>query len=336
MGIGIIIASHGKFAEGIHQSGSMIFGEQEKVQVVTFMPNEGPDDLYGHFNNAIAQFDADDEVLVLADLWSGSPFNQASRVMGENPERKMAIITGLNLPMLIQAYTERMMDANAGVEQVAANIIKESKEGIKALPEELNPVVEATPIAGVPADVPAEVKQNGSIPEGTVIGDGKLKINLARIDTRLLHGQVATAWTPASKANRIIVASDEVSKDELRKQLIKQAAPGGVKANVVPISKLIEVAKDPRFGNTRALILFETVQDALRAIEGGVEIPELNVGSMAHSTGKTMVNNVLSMDKDDVAAFEKLRDLGVSFDVRKVPNDAKKNLFDLINKANVK
>lgn len=57
---------------------------------------------------------------------------------------------------------------------------------------------------------------------------------------------------------------------------------------------------------------------------------------MAHSTGKTMVNNVLSMDKDDVAAFEKLRDLGVSFDVRKVPNDAKKNLFDLINKANVK
>ena len=58
MGIGIIIASHGKFVEGIHQSGSMIFGEQEKVQVVTFMPNEGPDDLYAHFKDAIAQFDA--------------------------------------------------------------------------------------------------------------------------------------------------------------------------------------------------------------------------------------------------------------------------------------
>ena len=41
MSIGIIIASHGEFAAGIHQSGSMIFGEQEKVQVVTFMPNEG-------------------------------------------------------------------------------------------------------------------------------------------------------------------------------------------------------------------------------------------------------------------------------------------------------
>ncbi|OHY31225.1 PTS mannose transporter subunit EIIAB [Streptococcus parauberis] len=328
MGIGIIIASHGKFAEGIHQSGSMIFGEQEKVQVVTFMPNEGPDDLYGHFNNAIQQFDADDEILVLADLWSGSPFNQASRVMGENPERKMAIITGLNLPMLIQAYTERLMDAEASVEKVAANIIKESKDGVKALPEELNPVEVAPTATAAPA-------LQGAIPEGTVIGDGKLKINLARIDTRLLHGQVATAWTPASKANRIIVASDTVAKDDLRKQLIKQAAPSGVKANVVPVSKLVEASKDPRFGNTQALILFETVQDALRAVEGGVQIEELNVGSMAHSTGKTMVNNVLSMDKDDVAAFEKLQQLGVAFDVRKVPNDSKKNLFELIKKAHI-
>lgn len=330
MGIGIIIASHGKFAEGIHQSGSMIFGDQEKVQVVTFMPSEGPDDLYGHFNNAIAQFDADDEILVLADLWSGSPFNQASRVMGENPDRKFAIITGLNLPMLIQAYTERMMDANAGVDQVAANIIKESRDGIKALPEELNPLEEASPTEKVVTAL------QGAIPPGTVIGDGQLKINLARVDTRLLHGQVATNWTPASKANRIIVASDSVAKDDLRKQLIKQAAPGGVKANVVPIDKLIEASKDPRFGNTHALILFETPQEALRAIEGGVPIKELNVGSMAHSTGKTMVNNVLSMDKDDVATFEKLRDLGVEFDVRKVPSDSRKNLFDLIKKANVK
>ena len=152
------------------------------------------------------------------------------------------------------------MDAAAGVEKVAANIIKEAKDGIKALPEELNPVEEVASAAAAPV-------AQAAIPEGTVIGDGKLKINLARLDTRLLHGQVATAWTPDSKADRIIVASDNVAKDELRKELIKQAAPGKVKANVVPIQKLIDVAKDPRFGETHALILFETPQDALRAIE---------------------------------------------------------------------
>ena len=329
MSIGIVIASHGEFAEGIHQSGSMIFGEQEKVQTVTFMPSEGPDDLRAKLDAAIATFDADDEILVLADLWSGSPFNQASAVIGENPDRKIAIITGLNLPMLIQAYTERMMDAAAGVDQVVANIMKEAKDGIKVLPETLQP--EETVATGAAAPT-----LSSAIPEGTVIGDGKIKINLARVDTRLLHGQVATAWTPDSKADRIIVVSDAVAKDEMRKQLIGQAAPNGVKANVIPLAKMIEVAKDPRFGNTHALLLFENPEDVLTVVEAGVPITTLNVGSMAHSTGKTMVNKVLSMDKKDVETFEKLRDLGVTFDVRKVPNDSKANLFDLIKKANVK
>ncbi len=63
--VGIVIASHGEFAEGIMQSGSMIFGEQEKVQAVTFMPNEGPDDLKAHLEAAVATFDADDDVLFL-------------------------------------------------------------------------------------------------------------------------------------------------------------------------------------------------------------------------------------------------------------------------------
>ncbi|MQW22476.1 MULTISPECIES: mannose/fructose/sorbose PTS transporter subunit IIA [unclassified Lactococcus] len=330
MSIGIVIASHGEFALGIKQSVTMIFGEQEKVQTVTFMPSEGPADLHAKLENAIATFDAEDEVLILADLWSGSPFNQSSAILGENPDRKIAIITGLNLPMLIQAYTERMMDASAGVEKVVANIMKEAKEGIRVLPEALQPE-EIAPVSAAPA------ANQGAIPEGTVIGDGKIKINLVRIDTRLLHGQVATAWTPDSKADRIIVVSDNVAKDEMRKTLIEQAAPSGVHANVVPIKKMIEVAKDPRFGGTHAFLLFENPEDALAVVEAvpGL-IPSINVGSMAHSTGKTMLNNVLSVDKTDVATFEKLRDLGVTFDVRKVPSDSKADLFALITKANVK
>ncbi|MDR1606530.1 MAG: PTS sugar transporter subunit IIB [Streptococcaceae bacterium] len=329
MSIGIVIASHGEFAEGIHQSGSMIFGEQEKVQTVAFLPNEGPDDLRAKLDAAIATFDADDDVLVLADLWSGSPFNQASAILGENPDRNIAIITGLNLPMLIQAYTERMMDATAGVEQVVANILKEAKDGIKVLPEALQPAETAPQPAAAAAAATA-------IPEGTVLGDGKLKINLARLDSRLLHGQVATAWTPDSKADRIIVVSDAVAADDMRKKLIEQAAPGNVKANVVPIDKMIEVAKDPRFGNTHALLLFETPDDVLRAVQGGVPIQTLNVGSMSHSTGKTMINKVLSVDKKDIETFEQLKALGLEFDVRKVPNDSKADLFDLIKKADVK
>ena len=45
--------------------------------------------------------------------------------------------------------------------------------------------------------------------------------------------------------------------------MIEQAAPPGVPANVVPISKMIEVSHDPRYGATKAFLLFETPQDHL-------------------------------------------------------------------------
>jgi PTS system mannose-specific IIB component len=96
---------------------------------------------------------------------------------------------------------------------------------------------------------------------------------------------------------------------------------------------MIEVAKDPRFGATKALLLFETPQDALRAIEGGVDIKELNIGSMAHSVGKVVVNKAIAMDQKDVETLERLKEMGVTFDVRKVPADSKENMDSLLKKA---
>ncbi|MEE1041232.1 MAG: PTS system mannose/fructose/N-acetylgalactosamine-transporter subunit IIB, partial [Lachnospiraceae bacterium] len=166
-----------------------------------------------------------------------------------------------------------------------------------------------------------------------VLGDGHIKIKHARVDTRLLHGQVATNWSKAIAPDRIIVVSDNVSHDDLRKQLIIEAAPPGIKAHVVPIQKMIDVSKDVRFGDTKAFLLFETPQDALKAIEGGVDIKSLNIGSMAHSQGKIAVNKVLSLDAKDIECFEELKKHGVTFDVRKVPADAPEDMDKLIQIA---
>ena len=165
------------------------------------------------------------------------------------------------------------------------------------------------------------------------MGDGHIHFVLARIDSRLLHVQVATGWTKMTHPNRIIVASDTVAHDALRKQMIIEAAPPGVPANVVPLYKLVEVSKDPRFGLTQALVLFETPQDALAVISKGVDIQTLNIGSMAHKEGKYAVNQAISLDMDDVHTFEELKALGVQFDVRKVPSDPPGNMEALIAQA---
>lgn len=322
--VGIILASHGGFAEGIYQSGEMIFGKQENVKACILKPSEGPDDIRKKMEDAIASFDDPEQVLFLIDLWSGTPFNQASNLFAEHKDT-WAIVTGLNLPMLIEAYGARLQDGITARE-IAKQIVGSAKDGIKTLPEGLVPKKEAPKAA--------ESKQpTGAIPEGTVLGDGHIKFGLVRIDSRLLHGQVATAWTKSVRPDRIIVVSDNVSKDKLRKNMIIQAAPPGVRANVVPIKKMIEVSKDPRFGATKALVLFENPEDALKAIEGGVDIKTLNIGSMAHSEGKVAVNKVLSLNEKDVETYDKLNEMGIKFDVRKVPNDSPENMMGLVNKA---
>ena len=50
-----------------------------------------------------------------------------------------------------------------------------------------------------------------------------MDIRLARIDDRLIHGQVATAWSKMTGINRIIVVSDEVANDQLRKFLFERS-----------------------------------------------------------------------------------------------------------------
>ncbi|MEC2057655.1 PTS mannose transporter subunit IIAB [Peribacillus psychrosaccharolyticus] len=313
--VGIIIASHGEFANGILQSGEMIFGVQENVKAVTLMPSEGPDDVKAKMNEAISSFDNQDEVLFLVDLWGGTPFNQANSLFEEHQDN-WAIVAGMNLPMLIEAFASRFSMNTA--HEIAAQILGTAKEGVKVKPEELEPAASVTS-----ADQPS----TAGVP-------GKFEYVLARIDSRLLHGQVATAWTKSTQPTRIIVVSDTVAKDELRKKLIQQAAPPGVRAHVVPVQKMIELAKDDQhFGSQRALLLFENPQDALRAVEGGVPLETINVGSMAHSLGKVQPNKVLAFSQDDIDTFARLKELGLTFDVRKVPNDSKGNMAEIIKKA---
>jgi len=66
-----------------------------------------------------------------------------------------------------------------------------------------------------------------------------MKISLARIDDRLIHGQVVTSWAKETKCEVIIVVSDEVSVDIMRKTLLEQVSPPGLKSNVIGIDKAV-------------------------------------------------------------------------------------------------
>ena len=326
--VGVILASHGGFADGIHQSAEMIFGPQENFKSCILKPDEGPEDVKKKMQEAVTSLDNQDEVLFLVDLWGGTPFNQASSLVKEH-EDKWTIVAGMNLPMVIEALTQRFSVESA--REIARAIVPTGNDGIKTFPEDAMPVKKES-------DTKA-VKTSGkkkTIPEGTVLGDGHIKYVLARVDTRLLHGQVATGWTHTTQPNRIIVVSDTVCHDKLRTSMIKQAAPNGVRVSVAPIKNMAKANNDPRFGDTRAMLLFESVEDALAAVKAGVEVKEINLGSSAYKEGKVNVTKALSFDQTDVDSIKELQSMGVKFDVRGVPADSPANIDDLIKLAEKK
>ncbi len=134
--VGIVLASHGNFAEGIYQSAEMIFGKQQNVQTVTLSPNEGPEDFLNKLKQAIDSFDDQKQVLLLIDLWGGTPFNQSSGLLSGH-EDSWAVVTGMNLPMVIEAYGSRSSMDSA--QEIATHIIETGKDGIRIKPESLEP-----------------------------------------------------------------------------------------------------------------------------------------------------------------------------------------------------
>lgn len=159
-----------------------------------------------------------------------------------------------------------------------------------------------------------------------------MKIALARIDDRLIHGQVATIWTKETKCSKIIVCNDDVAKDEIRKTLLTQVAPPGVTSHVVPIDKAVRVINNPKYENDTVMLLFTNPTDIVRLVDAGIEIKTVNIGGMSFKEGKTQLTGAVSVNDEDIKAFRSLNDKNIELEIRKVAADSKSFIMPLIDK----
>ena len=89
-------------------------------------------------------------------------------------------------------------------------------------------------------------------------------IKLLRVDHRLLHGQVVFSWVSALDPDCILVANDDVVKDELRKTTLKLGKPNGVKLVIKNIEDSIEAINAGKTDKYRLMIVVSNVADAVR------------------------------------------------------------------------
>jgi PTS system mannose-specific IIB component len=315
--IAIVIGTHGWAAEQLLKTAEMLLGEQENVGWIDFVPGENAETLIEKYNAQLAKLDTSKGVLFLVDTWGGSPFNAASRIVVDKEHYE--VVAGVNIPMLVETFMAR--DDNPSFDELVALAVETGREGVKAL--KAQPVEKPPLRSGTKAAAPAK-------PMGP---NDYMVIGLARIDDRLIHGQVATRWTKETNVRRIIVVSDEVAADTVRKTLLTQVAPPGVTAHVVDVAKMIRVYNNPKYAGERVMLLFTNPTDVERIVEGGVKITSVNIGGMAFRQGKTQVNNAISVDAKDIEAFNKLNARGIELEARKVSTDQKLKMMDLIGKV---
>jgi PTS system mannose-specific IIA component len=107
----------------------MIIGTQQKLAAVSLNASEGLDDLKEKVKQAIENVNSDKGVLIFTDMYGGSTSIVSSYFLSETVD----VLTGINLPMLLEAVLHRERSAN--VKQLAKLVVEKSRNSIVSMSE---------------------------------------------------------------------------------------------------------------------------------------------------------------------------------------------------------
>ena len=144
-------------------------------------------------------------------------------------------------------------------------------------------------------------------------------IIMTRIDERLVHGQ-GQLWIKSLGVNTVIVADDKTAEDKMAQTLMKTVIPKNIAMRFWTIDRVCEVIHKANPAQT-FFIITKNPDEALRLVEGGVPIKEINVGNIHNASGKEKVTRSIFVGPEDKAAIVKMADeYGVVFNTKTTPS----------------
>ncbi len=126
---GLLVVTHGKFAEELVHAATRIVGELEGVEAISIDWDDDVNRVREMIEEGIRKLDQDEGVLILTDMFGGTPTNIALSLM--EPGR-VEIVTGVNLPMLIKFTNLR---SRLELHESAARIAEQGRSSIHVATE---------------------------------------------------------------------------------------------------------------------------------------------------------------------------------------------------------
>src|SRR5690554_1747628 len=135
------------------------------------------------------------------------------------------------------------------------------------------------------------------------------KIVLARIDERLVHGQVMTNLSKSAGANAIFIVDDQTAKDEFMKTIfISSGSRTGLSVKVLSVEDAINYWNNEQFENFRVILLTKTIDVVDQLVQGGLEFDSLNVGGIAKKPGTEYVIKAVGINAEQASVLKRLNE----------------------------
>ena len=155
-------------------------------------------------------------------------------------------------------------------------------------------------------------------------------IKLVRVDHRLVHGQVAFSWTKFLGIDCILIASDELQKDDLKMAGLRMAKPANVK---LVMKGLEDSAKALNSGVTdkyKLMILCESIEDVYHLTQKTDCIKSVNLGGTKTREDRKQISKAVHVTDEDIKMIREMDSKGITVDVQLVPDDPKSDALKLL------
>ena len=157
-----------------------------------------------------------------------------------------------------------------------------------------------------------------------------MAVKLARIDDRLIHGQVILGWVPAVKPDRIVVANDRVAGSDWERKFYSSCVPPEVNVSFATVAEAARQITANLYQDEQLIVLLESAQDTLAFIGGGVDLKEVNVGGLHYREGSVELLPFVFLVHEERNALRELVKRGVTLSAQDVPSNPAKIINSLV------
>lgn len=148
-------------------------------------------------------------------------------------------------------------------------------------------------------------------------------ITLFRIDDRLIHGQVAMAWSRFSQADIIIAVDDKAANNKVQKMALLMAKPAGVDARIVDTKNFLDTFN--KFKNKKVMLVVGNVFEAKKVIDdinNDVQF-EINLGNLKSSENKEKISDSVYVTPTEKDILNQIKKMGNKIFIQGTPNSKK-------------